>query len=275
MLLTTNISSRDAFLLSSTSRGVQKKWVKSGYYYKADTFGYECISEALASQLCYNIAGFREGIEYTDYNLCNIRLDGEILCGCYSKNFLGDGESIVSFAKVIESVLTKEDCQRLFSNANRGKPLLEGVVSVCSMGTGVSEDDIKSYLARVLQLDAIILNPDRHLNNLAFIRSKSGTYRLAPIYDNGLAFLADTVTFGFERNVQQMVRSVKSKPFSNSFKKQVSYISGYGLLPISIKGLYKDLEDYSPPFKNKGYRRAYKVLELRLKELEGIAWRRV
>lgn len=275
MLLTTNISSRDAFLLSSTSRGVQKKWVKSEYYYKADTFGYECISEALASQLCYNIAGFREGIDYADYSLCNIRLDGELLCGCYSKNFLGNGESIISFAKVLEPVLTKEDCQRLFSNSNKGKPLLDGIVSVCSMGTGVSEDTIKYYLARVLQLDAIILNPDRHLNNLAFIRNSGGTYRLAPIYDNGLAFLADTVTFGFERNVQQMIRSVKSKPFSNSLKKQVSYITDYGLLPISIKGLYNDLKNYSPPFKHKGYRRACKVLEMRLKETEGIAWRRV
>lgn len=44
------VSKKDRFQLSSTSKGNQTKWYKDDMYIKADTMGYESISEVLVSE---------------------------------------------------------------------------------------------------------------------------------------------------------------------------------------------------------------------------------
>ena len=45
----------------------------------------------------------------------------------------------------------------------------------------------KRWLLRVLTLDVMFRNTDRHLSNLGFIADRQGNLRIAPIFDNGLA----------------------------------------------------------------------------------------
>ena len=48
------------------------------------------------------------------------------------------------------------------------------------------------YLTLLLELDAFFLNEDRHTNNLAVIRNeKTMEFQYCPVFDNGLALLAD------------------------------------------------------------------------------------
>lgn len=48
--------------------------------------------------------------------------------------------------------------------------------------------DIREYLSKVLTLDMITLNEDRHLNNLAIIM-RGDEFMPAPIFDNGVSLL--------------------------------------------------------------------------------------
>ena len=78
------------------------------------------------------------------------------------------------------------------------------------------------YLTTMLELDCFFLNEDRHTNNLAVIRNEeSKTFRLCPIFDNGLALLSDLNDYPLEADVYQCMERVRAKPFSQSFDEQV------------------------------------------------------
>ena len=54
------------------------------------------------------------------------------------------------------------------------------------------EYDCSEYLSQILSLDALLLNPDRHFNNLGvIINNQTGCCRTAPIFDNGAALLSN------------------------------------------------------------------------------------
>ena len=126
-------------------------------------------------------------------------------------------------------------------------------------------------------IDSIILNEDRHFNNISLIE-KDGEYRVAPIFDNGLSLLSDTSQdYRYGVSLDILIRKVKCMPFVNSFSKQVGYFENSPLV-IDMDGFLAKLEiidanlDSYVPFKQDGYKRAKIVLLKRLNEMEGILW---
>ena len=83
---------------SSTSKGNQIKWFLDESYYKADSFGYEGLAEWVVSKFSEAIVD----LSYTPYNCCLIEEDGCQYNGCYSKSFLKEDESFISFAHILE-----------------------------------------------------------------------------------------------------------------------------------------------------------------------------
>jgi hypothetical protein len=64
-------------------------------------------------------------------------------------------------------------------------------------------------------MDLLMANEDRHPNNLGVIRDiKANQYRMAPIFDNGLAFLARNALWG-KFPVEVALRRLKYEPFDN------------------------------------------------------------
>ena len=53
------------------------------------------------------------------------------------------------------------------------------------------------YLTTLFEIDALFLNQDRHLNNIALIRDKFG-YKPCPIFDCGASFLLDFALYSPE-----------------------------------------------------------------------------
>ena len=43
------------------------------------------------------------------------------------------------------------------------------------------------YLSRLLTIDALFLNEDRHMHNIAVLRDGTGGYHYCPVFDNGCA----------------------------------------------------------------------------------------
>ena len=51
--------------------------------------------------------------------------------------------------------------------------------------------DVRLDIARLLTFDALILNEDRHTNNILFLYDPTQkSWQLAPIFDNGLSLLS-------------------------------------------------------------------------------------
>ena len=54
--------------------------------------------------------------------------------------------------------------------------------------TGLKE--FSQYLTVLFEIDALFLNDDRHLNNIAVIEEK-GKFNYCPIFDNGAGLLSE------------------------------------------------------------------------------------
>lgn len=254
------------FLKQSTSKGNQPKFIdcKGGWFYKVDSMGYESISEALVSEFL----SFVEGVDYIDYHLELYNDNGKQLECCKSKVYNINGENFVSLWKILKVYGDKKELNNL-----KGKELVDYIVDCVKGGTGV---DIRDYLGLLMYIDSIILNEDRHINNINLIE-KDGEYRVAPIYDNGLSLLSDVKDYRYGVGLSVLMRNVKSKPFNSDFDKQAKYFDREPLI-IDIDGFKKKLElvdsnlDAYVPFKQEGYRRAKEVLLKRLKQTEGTLW---
>ena len=196
-------------MVSGSSKGTQKKYYENGYWYKQNQLGMEGRVEYLVSKLleCTNIS------DYVKYEECLV--NGKP--GCRSANFLKEDESFLSF-------------QRLY-DIYHGGSLLEQIMRIDSVDERVAfvvdfvEESTgfcaKEYLSKIITLDMITLNVDRHFNNLGVVvNGKKDTYREAPIFDNGAALLSNFSIFDPMDDLGDCIDNAKSMPFSSSFEMQ-------------------------------------------------------
>ncbi|MFD2882036.1 HipA domain-containing protein [Paenibacillus rhizoplanae] len=133
--------------------------------------------------------------------------------GCYSEDFLMPGESLITLQRVLESYGIR------FEEITRDRSTHDAVLFIVEFIRNAIHLDTLEYFSIMLPLDALLLNEDRHLNNIAFIHGDSG-YRLCPLFDHGLSLLSDTKDYPLTMPVDVAIRTVKAKPFSKDFSKQ-------------------------------------------------------
>lgn len=244
---------------SGTSKGNQIKKYEEGYFVKYDTPGwYESISEVLVSELQMHVVN---ALPYVDYTFL---LDGDVLA-CKCKSFLADGESTVS----LYDLLKRSGYNIDFSGD--GEYLRDTICGILKMDYSL---DIYDYLSYMIYLDAIILNEDRHLRNISFIKSNH-SLRQSPIYDNGLSLLSAK---NFYHNGIGDISTIKSQPFSNSFDEQVMLFNNphilirYEDLLDRLSFAEKHPECYVPDKEMGNLLRAIRILKYQLVKTEGILW---
>lgn len=93
--------------------------------------------------------------------------------------------------------------------------------------------DLHEYMANTFVLDEIILNEDRHFNNLALIYDGS-IFRPAPIFDNGKSLL-----------VGNKKGKAYAKAFSGDFELNRKYLQRYATLEIDASKVMKYIEKHS------------------------------
>lgn len=249
-----NVNYKDRFRLASTSKGNQIKWYQNGCYIKADTMGYESIAEALVSELlCYT------NLSFVDYKLCRIHEGGREYLGCICKNFLSEGESVVTVYSLLKAYYGNRKIKTDYN-------------SVCAVLQEITGSAVRNYMNELILLDSIILNEDRHYNNIAYIRGVSGGYRPAPIFDNGLSLLSDTLEYPLRAKIESMIRQVKARPFNTTFENQLKHVRGEYLL-IDTKSFLAKVDGLQVPFKQEEFERALRVLKYRLRVLESVVWK--
>ena len=202
-----------------TSKGDQPKWHIGDDWYKADHMGYEALSEVIVSwMLEYSTIK-----DFVAYEPVMIQSSDKTYVGCRSKNFRQEGEMLLPLEKL----------HRAYHGIGLAKKLAEipeveervrYTVSFVEETPGLT--DFGMYLSTLLELDAFILNEDRHTNNIAVIRNeKDGSFRLCPIFDHGLSLLSDLNDYPLERDIYECIDAVQAKPFSTDFAEQTEAAS--------------------------------------------------
>ena len=202
-----------------TSKGDQPKWHVGEDWFKADHMGYEALAEVLVSWMLEHstIDGF---VAYTP---AMVKSSDKEYVGCQSKNFRQE----------VEMLLPLEKLHRAYHGIGLAKKIalipeveerIKYTVSFVEETTGLT--DFGVYLSTLLELDAFILNEDRHTNNIAVIRNeKNGSFRLCPIFDNGLSLLSDLNDYPLDKDIYDCIGAVQAKPFSTDFSEQLEAAS--------------------------------------------------
>lgn len=146
----------------TSSKGDQLKWNIDNLWIKADKFGYEGLSEWVSYELIRMSNVDKELI--VPYSICKIiDEDGTEYDGCYSKNFLQSGETLVT----LDRLLTSNGYS--FKNLVEGRSTEEAVFAVSEIVRSLTGLDVFHYMQDQLTFDAVVLNEDRHMNNIAFV----------------------------------------------------------------------------------------------------------
>lgn len=81
-------------------------------------------------------------------------------------------------------------------------------------------DKFPEYLTLVFEIDSLFLNDDRHLNNIAVIKSNNG-YSYCPIFDNGAAPLSNTQMSQMDIMPKALISVLRARPFNTTFNRQM------------------------------------------------------
>lgn len=200
-----------------SSKGNQLKWKDGNLWCKADYTGYEGLAEYTVSELLKNSTLSPE--QYVSYQTEQILYKGTIYLGCKSLDFLPDGFSLITLERLFHNFYGQSLYQSVFSISDVKRRVQFLVQQVRDL-TGLT--DFGDYLCKLLTIDALFLNEDRHTHNIAVLVNAQGDYRLCPFFDHGASLLSDTtLDYPMNQDILSLIPQVNAKTFSSDFDQQL------------------------------------------------------
>lgn len=203
-----------------SSKGNQLKWFGDNYWYKADFTGYEGLAEYMVSALLKYCNLQSE--DYVLYDTEEIMYESARYLGCKSKSFLPEGWQLITLERLFYNFYGEslyKSIYKIENLENRVTFLVEQVERI----TGLKE--FGKYMSKLLTIDALFLNEDRHTHNMAVLLDTKGEYHYCPIFDNGGALLSDTtVDYPINGDIYTLLDKVKSKTFCGDFDEQLDVV---------------------------------------------------
>ena len=222
----------------TSSKGNQNKWFEEGVWYKEDSLGYEALAEVLVSRLLEKAnAG-----PFVSYEYEELERDGRLYHGCKALDFLEpEDDKLISVERLFQAYKSKSAAREILGFEDiEGK--LRYVVDTVEEITGLR--DFGSYIRKILTIDTLFLNEDRHFHNLAVIRRKDGSYRECPVFDNGAALFSDVRgDYPLDMPLDDCFQKIQAKPFSRTFDEQMDACEMlYGNFVFRAAFTMKDVE---------------------------------
>ena len=260
-------------IAETSSKGNQEKWVDGNRWYKLDQFGYEALAETLISQLlefsnCEKDYPFR----FTRYQMERITAHGVERTGCSSENFLLPGHSIITLSHLYKRE-SEVSLRNLLARQSSDKKRIAYLAEATAELTGLAL--FPQYLTLLFEVDALFLNDDRHLNNIAVLEC-GGKYDYCPIFDNGAGLLSNTRTAPMDIEPKALITVQRARPFGTTFNRQAGAVRAlYGkqlhLPKLSKEDIFARLEPLLQyyPQRDQGLitDRVYTTILLRQKQL--------
>ena len=234
----------DDKIAETSSKGNQEKWQDNGRWYKLDQFGYEGLAEVTVSNLLkLSSIEHNTPFKFVRYSPEIINAHGIDRTGCSSKNFLKKGQSIVTLSHLFRSygMPLIDSLSRLTSDKRRIAFIAEKTAEL----TGL--DMFPQYLTLIFETDALFLNNDRHLNNIAVLEC-NGKYDYCPIFDNGAALLSNMMDYPMNIDPEALIKSVHARPLNTTFNRQMIHaVRLYGIqldiIRITTNDIRKAISD--------------------------------
>lgn len=213
-------------IAETSSKGNQEKWLDNGRWYKLDQFGYEALAEVFTSLLLE-----RSNIEtntpfrFARYRMERLHVHGRERTGCSSESFLLPGQSIVTLSHLFKQHLGSSlsgALERLSSDKKRTQYLAEATADI----TGLEQ--FPANLTLLFEIDALVLNDDRHLNNIAVL-AENGKFDYCPIFDQGAGLLSNVQFSPMDIIPKGLIAEVRARPFHTTFNRQIKTVEAlYG-----------------------------------------------
>ena len=200
-----------------SSKGNQLKWENAGIWYKADYTGYEGMAEYMISHLL--IKSTLKPEEFVRYDLEEIKYKRQVYQGVKSRTFLSEDWQIITLERLFQKMYGNSLNQMLWQmdDAQQRLRFLEEQVERM---TGLRGFGI--YLNKLLTIDAIFLNEDRHTHNIAVLMNGAGMFKYCPIFDNGGGLLSDTtLDYPLGEDPFDLIKEVQAKTVSSDFDEQL------------------------------------------------------
>ena len=209
----------DKKIAETSSKGNQEKWLENGKWYKLDQFGYEALAEVMTSRILEQ-SNIEKDTPFTfvRYEMQTVKVHGFQRTACVSRNFLQSGQSLLTvnalFRQLSATPLIKQ-LGKLPSDKRRIAYLARAVSEM----TGLADFD--KYLALLFEIDALILNDDRHLNNIAVLE-ENGRFLYCPIFDNGAGLLSNMQILRADIDPKGLMKTLTASPFQMTFNRSLS-----------------------------------------------------
>lgn len=241
----------DQKIAETSSKGNQEKWCDGGVWYKLDQFGYEALAETCVSQILE-----RSSIEtdtpfsFVRYQMERVQVHGREHTGCSSVNFLKEGESIITLARLFRQI-KGEPLSDILGRFSSDKKRMIYLAEETAKITGLMH--FPQYLTLLFEVDGLVLNDDRHLNNIAVL-AKDGEFAYCPIFDQGAGLLSNVMYAPFEIVPKTLIAQAKARPFQTTFNRQIRTMESlYGCqlkIPVFTRdelfAMVEPLLDYYP-----------------------------
>ncbi|MCR4837498.1 MAG: hypothetical protein K5897_01020 [Eubacterium sp.] len=220
-----------------SSKGNQLKFERDDMWYKADYLGYEGLAEYVISELLHfsNL----NPCEYVGYEPEQIEYNGNVYPGCRSRDFT-EGWDLITLERLFKDTYGYGLNNVIYTTPDH-KDRLKNLVNLVERTTGLSGFGI--YMTKMLTVDALFLNEDRHTHNIAVMTNDKREFRLAPLFDQGAGLLSDTkMDYPMGKNPIQLVGKAKPKTFCDSFTEQLDIAEELYGCPLKFTFEYKDVK---------------------------------
>lgn len=196
-----------------SSKGNQLKWLRDNTWYKADYTGYEGLSEYIVSKLLE-----KSNLPSTDFVLYDtekIKYKHTFFNGAKSTDFMNKEYQLITLTRLYNSHYGHDFTEDVW-HIHEVKDRLSFLVNQVIRMTGLKDFGI--YISKILTVDALFLNEDRHLHNVAVLMAPDGSFDYCPLFDHGAALLADTtLDYPLDVDIYELINDVKAKTISTSF----------------------------------------------------------
>ena len=216
-------------VIDSSSKGNQRKFYNNGIWIKLDNDKCsEGLAEDFVSKLCACIYDF----PYVQYGSSQFEYRDEVYNGCYSRNMYNRKDIIfVSFRNLLKQLGIQ---QNIFFRDESVEVNIKNVLELVYSRLGLS---LLDYFRRLLMLDCLIINEDRHIMNIGVCYCKSdGKYYDAPCFDNGNSLFCTNWTYKKRKTLEENIDFARSvaRPFSKFYDKNLQALLSLGCSPLRI-----------------------------------------
>ena len=221
-MIEVTIPESDFIILGGSSRGFAKKALVGNQWYKVSAGAFNAQAEVVASRLASytNLSGF------VAYEMCRVNGEYATVSGDYihGRRF----ETLKGLHARVTGTPIESVTQHL-----SGADLLKYTHKFILSELGY---DMLPALSMLLQFDALVLNEDRHFNNIVFVLNEAGNWEMSPAFD------FDCALFSCVEDLSRLAEySRPALPFCGTHKEQLELMHSFSNVKLKLEPF--DIED--------------------------------